>query len=240
MNKKILVFGGTGAIGYSIATNLKEDGYRPIIISRNEEELINKSKQIDCDYEVCDVLDSNQIEQIAKKHHEGVMGLVYCVGSINLKPLKITKDDDFIESFKINTLGAINAVKHNLISLSNNNGSILFFSTVAVQQGFSNHSIISSSKGAIEGLTLSLAAEFAPKIRVNCIAPSLTDSKMSQKMISNETIRKAIENMHAIPKIGEGNDFGNLSSFLLSEKNNWITGQIFHIDGGRSTLRIKA
>ena len=94
--------------------------------------------------------------------------------------------------------------------------------------------------GAIEGLTISLAAEFAPKIRVNCIAPSLTDSKMSQKMISTETIRKAIENMKTIPKIGRVEDFGDLSSFLLSEKNSWIIGQIFHIDGGRSTLRIKA
>ena len=93
--------------------------------------------------------------------------------------------------------------------------------------------------GAIEGLTLSLAAKFAPKIRVNCIAPSLTDSKMSQKMISTETIRKAIENMQPIPKIGQGEDFGDLSSFLLSEKNSWITVQIFHIDGVRSTLRIK-
>ena len=109
-----------------------------------------------------------------------------------------------------------------------------------MQQGFINHTIISSAKAAIEGLTVSLAAEFAPNIRVNCIAPSLTDSKMSQKMVSNETIRKAIENMHPIPKIGNGEDFGDLASFLLGQKNNWITGQIFHIDGGRSTLRIKS
>jgi len=172
MKKKILIFGGTGAIGFSVAKNLK--------------------------------------------------------------------DDDFIESFKINTLGAINAVKTNLPSLINNNGSVLLFSTIAVQQAFTNHSIVSSSKGAVEGLTLSLAAEFAPKIRVNCIAPSLTNSKMSQKIVSDDTIRKAIENMHPIPKIGQGEDFGNLTNILLSEKNIWITGQIFHIDRGRSTLRIKA
>ncbi len=180
------------------------------------------------------------MKKFQKKHHEDIIGLAYCVGSINLRPLKITKDEDFLDSFKINTLGAINTVKSNISFLANNNGSVLFFSTIAVQQGFTNHSIVSSSKGAIEGLTLSLAAEFAPKIKVNCIAPSLTDSKMSQKMVSNETIRKAIENMHPIPKIGNGEDFGDLASFLLSQKNNWITGQIFHIDGGRSTLRIKA
>ena len=240
MSKKILIFGGAGAIGFSIAKKMSEEGYSPIIISRNEEDLIKKANKIGCEYETCDVLEINQIEKISEKYKDEVFGLAYCVGSINLKPLKISKDDDFIESFKINTLGAINVIKSNISSLTKNNGSILLFSTVAVQQGFSNHSIVSSSKGAIEGLTLSLAAEFAPSIRVNCIAPSLTDSKMSQKMVSNEAIRKAIENMHPIPKIGEGEDFGDLSSFLLSRKNSWITGQIFHIDGGRSTLRIKA
>ncbi|MDC0161766.1 SDR family oxidoreductase [bacterium] len=181
MKKRILIFGGTGAIGFSIAKNVKQQGYNPIIISRNKEDLIDKSNKIDCDYEICDVLEYDKIERISKKYDGEVHGLAYCVGSINLKPLKITKDDDFIESYKINTLGAINAVKTNLQSLTNNNGSILFFSTIAVQQGFTNHSIISTSKGAIEGLTMSLAAEFAPKIKVNCIAPSLTDSKMSKK-----------------------------------------------------------
>lgn len=240
MKKKILIFGGTGTIGYSIAKKIKIDGNDPVIIARNEEELKNKAKEIDCDYSICDVLNIEQIEKIAEQYNENVFGVAYCVGSINLRPLKMSKSDDYIDSFKINTLGAINAIKTNLTSLNKNNGSILLFSTIAVQQGFTNHSIVSTSKGAIEGLTLSLAAEFSPKIRVNCIAPSLTDSKMSQKMLSNETMKKAIENMHPIPKIGAGDDFGELGSFLLSERNNWITGQIFHIDGGRSTLRIKA
>ena len=231
MKKKILIFGGTGAIGISIAKNLKSQGYNPIIIARNEEDLINKSKKIDCLYEICDVLETNQIEAISKKHQENLIGLAYCVGSINLRPLKITKDDDFLDSFKINTLGAINAVKMNLSSLTNNNGSILFFSTIAVQQGFTNHSIVSSSKGAIEGLTLSLAAEFAPKIKVNCIAPSLTDSKMSQKMVSNETIRKAIENMHPIPKIGTGEDFADLASDELTGGYDIVQGERVKIQG---------
>ena len=101
MKKKILIFGGTGAIGFSIAKNLKSQGYDPIIIARNEEDLINKSKEIDCLYEICDVLKTNQIEEISKKHQEDTVGLAYCVGSINLRPLKITKDDDFLNSFKI-------------------------------------------------------------------------------------------------------------------------------------------
>ena len=240
MSKKILIFGGTGAIGFSIAKKMNEEDYSPVIISRNKEDLINKAEIIGCEYEICDVLDSDQIEKVSKKYNDEVVGLAYCVGSINLKPIKMSKDHDFIDSFKINTLGAINVIKSNLASLTKNNGSILLFSTVAVQQGFANHSIVSSSKGAIEGLTHSLAAEFAPKIKVNCIAPSLTDAKMTQKLINNQTIKKAIENMHPLPKIGSGDDFSDIGSFLLSDKNSWITGQIFHIDGGRSSLRIKS
>ena len=238
--KKILVFGGSGSIGRALAIKLKEINYSPIILSRNENELKIISEEIKCEYRVCDVLDTNRIKEISEEFKDNLFGIAYCVGSINLKPLKITKDEDFIDSFKINTLGAINVIKLNQKNLENNNGSILLFSTIAVKQGFTNHSIISTAKGAIEGLTLSLAAEFAPKIRVNCIAPSLTDAKMTQNLISNVTIKKAIENMHPLPKIGSGDDFSDIGSFLLSTRNNWITGQIFHIDGGRSTLRIKS
>ncbi len=238
--KKILVFGGTGSIGKALSIKLKEISYSPIIISRNENDLKNVSSEIKCDYRSCDVLDTNRIKEISDEFKDDVFGVAYCVGSINLKPLKATKDDDFIDSFKVNTLGAINVIKLNQESLLKNNGSILLYSTIAVKQGFTNHTVISTAKGAIEGLTLSLAAEFAPKIRVNCLAPSLTDAKMTQKIISNDTIKKAIENMHPLPKIGSGDDFSDIGSFLLSDKNSWITGQIFHIDGGRSTLRIKS
>ena len=239
-NKNIFVFGGTGSIGKSLSKKLKNNNYDPIIISRNETELKQLSEEIDCEYKVCDVLDFKKVKTISEEYKDQLCGIAFCVGSINLKPLKMTKDEDFIDSFKINTLSAINVIKFNQEALAKNNGSILLYSTIAVKQGFTNHSIISTAKGAIEGLTLSLAAEFAPKIRVNCIAPSLTDSKMTQKIISNDTIKQAIENMHPLPKIGLGEDFSDLGSFLLSNKNNWITGQIFHIDGGRSSLRIKS
>ncbi len=239
-NKKIFVFGGTGSIGKALTKKLKNDSYDPIIISRNEMELKQLSEEIDCEYKVCDVLDVEKIKSISEEYKDQLYGIAFCVGSINLKPLKMTKDEDFIDSFKINTLSAINAIKINQENLAKNNGSILLYSTIAVKQGFTNHSIVSTTKGAIEGLTLSLAAEFAPKIRVNCIAPSLTDAKMTQKLISNDNIKKAIEIMHPIPKIGSGEDFSDIGSFLLSSKNSWITGQIFHIDGGRSSLRIKS
>ena len=238
--KKIIILGGSGAIGSSLAKNLKQKKYDPVLISKNKEDLEIISNKLDCEHHVCDVLNTEKLNQIIKNIGEEIFGLAYCVGSINLKPLKLTKENDFLESYKLNTLGAINAIKASQESLLKNNGSILLFSTIAVQQGFINHSIISTAKGAIEGLTLALAAEFAPKIKVNCIAPSLTDAKMSQNMIKNENIRKAIEDMHPIPKIGTGSDFAEIGSYLLSENNKWITGQILHIDGGRSTLRIKA
>ena len=240
INKKIFVFGGTGSIGNALSIKLKDDGYDPIIVARNEEDLKEISGKINCEYRVCDILDFQRVKNISDEYRDQIYGIAYCVGSINLKPLKMTKDEDFIDSFKINTLGAINAIKFNQETLAKNNGSILLYSTIAVKQGFTNHTIVSTAKGAIEGLTLSLAAELAPKIKVNCIAPSLTDAKMTQKLINNETIKKAIENMHPLPKIGSGEDFSDIGSFLLSDKNNWITGQIFHIDGGRSSLRIKS
>lgn len=240
MSKKIIIIGGTGAIGSSLAKQLKKIAYEPVLIARNKHDLEILSKEIDCDYYVCDVLDSEKLTKIINNLEDKIFGLAYCVGSINLKPLKLSKEHDFLESFKINTLGAIHAIKAAQSSLVKNQGAILLFSTVAVQQGFVNHSIISTAKGAIEGLTLSLAAEFAPSIKVNCIAPSLTEGKMSQNLVKNENIRKAIENMHPIPKIGQGVDFADIGSYLLSANNKWITGQILHIDGGRSTLRIKA
>ncbi len=237
---KIIIVGGSGSIGSALALELKNQGYEPHLIARNEDRLESIAQKIKCNYSVANVLDYKNLEIRLKEIGNEVVGIAYCVGSINLKPLKMTKINDFLESYEINTIGAIKCIKILNEVLEMNKGSILLYSTIAVKQGFANHSIVSSAKGALEGLTLSLAAEFAPNIRVNCIAPSLTESNLSKKIISNPTIKSAIEKMHPIPKIGEGEDFSKIGSFLLSKKNKWITGQILHIDGGRSTLRIKA
>tara|TARA_B110000438_G_scaffold296448_1_gene341162 strand:- start:142 stop:867 length:726 start_codon:yes stop_codon:yes gene_type:complete len=238
--KKIIILGGSGSIGSAIAKELKQKNYEPVLIAKNIDNLKLIADKLECEYFSCDVLNSAQLKNTIENINGDIFGLAYCVGNINLKPFKLTTENDFLESFQINTIGAINSIKAAQLNLTKNYGSILLFSTIAVQQGFINHTIISSAKAAIEGLTLSLAAELAPNIRVNCIAPSLTDSKMSQFLVKNENIKKAIENMHPIPKIGQGSDFAEISAYLLSENNKWMTGQILHIDGGRSSLRVKA
>ena len=121
-------------------------------------------------------------------------------------------------------------------NLKKNNGSIVLFSTVAAQKGFTNHSIISSAKAAVEGLTVSLAAEFAPNIKVNCIAPSLTNSKIAKPLLKNKIIADGIAKSHPLKRIGEGKDAALMAKFLVSQDNSWITGQIIGVDGGRSKI----
>ena len=238
-NKKIIIVGGSGTIGSEIAKEVKKDGFQPHLIGRNITSLKSVSQELNCPFNEVDINNTEKLKECLNDIKDEVFGFAYCVGSINLKPIKSASENDFIESFKINTIGAIVSIQHLLENLKRNKGSILLFSTVAAKQGFINHSIVSTSKAAVEGLTLSLATELAPEIRVNCIAPGLTESGMSKKLISNDTIKKAIANMNPIPKLGQAGDFGKISAFLLGENNKWITGQIIHIDGGRSTLRKK-
>ena len=235
--KKIVILGGSGSIGSSIAREIIENGYEPYIIGRNYSSLSKLANEINCKFDVADVTKTDELKKSLEKCGDNVFGLAYCVGSITLKSLNTAHENDYIDSFKVNTLGAIISSQILMKALIKNNGSILFFSTIAVKQGFTNHSIVSTAKGGIEALTLSLAAELSPNVKVNCIAPSITESQMSKSLISNENIKRAIELLHPIPKIGQAGDHSKLSSFLLSEANSWITGQVFHIDGGRSTLR---
>ena len=146
------------------------------------------------------------------------------------------KKEDFIKTFNLNLISATEIIRVMHENLKANNGSIVLFSTVAARKGFTNHSIISSAKAAIEGLTVSLAAEFAPNVRVNCIAPSLTKSKIAEFLLKNEKIAEGIAKLHPLKRIGEGIDFSALTSFLLSKDSSWITGQIIGVDGGRSSI----
>jgi len=165
-----------------------------------------------------------------------VKGVAYCVGSIDLKPLKRVSESDLHNCMKLNLYSAIEVIKGFQDELKKNGGSIVLFSSVAAQKGFTNHTIIATAKAAIEGLTVTLAAEFAPNIRINCVAPSLTNSKIAQSMLKNPIVAEALAKAHPLKRVGEGKDSAALAKFLLTEESSWVTGQIIGVDGGRSSL----
>ena len=169
---------------------------------------------------------------------EELSGLVYCPGSISLRPFERIKPADFEADFKLQVVGAVKLIQMVLPRLKKAaNASIVLFSTVAVQTGLPFHTQIAASKGAIEGLTKALAAELAPKIRVNCIAPSLTDTPLAASLLNTEQKVEANAQRHPLKRIGTAADIANMAGFLLSEKTSWITGQILHVDGGMSAIK---
>ena len=234
---KKVILGATGAIGSSLSKKLVESGDQVHLVGRDQSSLSELAKNLNSSFTVCDVLEENFSEKIVNDLKDvPINGLAFCVGSIDLKPLKLTKKSDFMQSFNLNLISATEVIKSLADNLKKNKGSIVLFSTVAVKQGFPNHAIVSSSKGAIEGLTLALAAELAPNVRINCIAPSLTNSKISNFLLKNEKMAESIAKMHPLKRIGEGSDSASVAKFLLSEESSWITGQILGIDGGRSSV----
>ena len=220
MNKRILIVGGNTGIGKTLNELLFADGHETHLISRSQSNV--------------DVLDE---EPNFPSIEGSIDALVYCPGSINLKPFRGLKMADFQHDLNVNYLGAIKTIKHFLPNLKeSSSASITLFSTVAVQKGMHFHSSIAGAKGAVEGLTRALAAELAPKIRVNCIAPSLTDTPLAEKLLRNEKQREGAEQRHPLKSIGEASDIAYMTQFLLSDKAQWISGQIIGIDGGMSSL----
>ena len=237
LNMKKVILGATGSIGSSLAKKIIDSGEEVHLIGRDNSSVSSLAGELNSTYTVCDVLEENFTDKILSDLGDTqVNGLAFCVGSIDLKPLKLTKKSDFMQSFNLNLISATEIIRALADSLKKNKGSIVLFSTVAVQQGFPNHAIVSSAKGAIEGLTVSLAAEFAPNVRVNCIAPSLTNSKISSNLLKNEKIAEGIAKMHPMKRLGEGSDSSSVAKFLLSNESSWITGQIIGVDGGRSSV----
>ena len=236
MNSKYLIFGATGSIGSSLANLLKDSGRENIhLVGRNSSELNIISEKLGYTSTVADVLEDQFVEKV-KADINDVKGIAYCVGSIDLKPFRMVSENDFNKCMKLNLYPVIEIIKAYEDNLKKNKGSIILFSTVAVQRGFTNHSIIASTKAALEGLTVSLAAEFAPNIRVNCIAPSLTNSKIAQPILKSNIVAEGIAKAHPMKRIGEGKDAAAMAKFLLTEESSWITGQIIGVDGGSSSI----
>ena len=227
--KNILIIGGSSGVGESLVKRLKANNNLISTYHKNPQE--NSENVNFYKYDV--ISGSPSILQIP----EALDSIIYCPGTINLKPFNRYTEDELIDDFKINVLGflkILSAFKRHL--LNTDNPSIVLFSSVAAQKGIAYHTQVACSKGAIESLTKTLAAELAPKIRVNAIAPSLLDTPLADKFLNSELKIKNNIERHPLKKIGEANDISSMVEFLISDNAKWITGQVINIDGGLSTL----
>lgn len=240
MSAPILIFGATGGIGSAVARQLARTKAPLFLTARDEDRLAALAKELNAEHATCDVLDPDSIGAVVERAGggDGLAGLCYAVGSIVVKPLKRAEAEDFAQAFALNATGAALAVRAAAPALTKGRGSVLLFSTVAVGQGFPNHCVISAAKGAVEGLTRALAAELAPKVRVNAIAPSLTKTPLSAAMTKSEALANALAEMHPLQRLGQPEDMAALGALLLG-RDHWISGQVFGVDGGRSRLRTR-
>lgn len=224
--RRVLIVGASSGIGAAIARLGKAD-FEVHSLSRAD------TVADVCAHHRCDVA-SDPLPDI-----DGALsGLVYCPGSINLKPFARIQPEEFVADMQLNLVGAVRCLQRYQANLqAAEAASVVLFSSVAVQTGFPFHTSVSAAKGAVEGLTRALAAEWAPKIRVNAIAPSLTDTPLAANLLKEEAKRQAAAGRHPLKRLGEAEDIAQMALFLLSDKARWITGQIQHVDGGISAIK---
>lgn len=241
MSKKVIIYGASGAVGQASARLLKANGYDLHLVGLAEDKLSLLAQELDATMTIADLNDPASFDRASSEAGKELAGLIYAVGTINLKSLRRLKEEDFLSDFRLNALGAALAIKASLGALKKNKdttSSIVLYSSVAVRQGLAMHASLSMSKGAVEGLVRSLAAELAPQVRVNGIAPSLLgDSPLSASILRDEKTIEAMATTHALKRLGTAEDVAQMTSFLISEKSSWMTGQIIGIDGGRSVIQ---
>jgi NAD(P)-dependent dehydrogenase (short-subunit alcohol dehydrogenase family) len=228
-----LIIGASSGIGKQLALQLANSGNR-VYGTYFKNEMQSENDRIS--YHPLNVTDETISLDFLP---EELTGVVYCPGSIQLRPFERIKPQDFIADYNLQVIGAIKVLQQAASKLKQSeHASVVLFSTVAVQTGLPFHTQVSASKGAIEGLTKALAAEYAPKIRVNCIAPSLTDTPLAASLLNTDQKKEANALRHPLKRVGSAEDIANLAEFLLSSKSSWITGQIMHVDGGISSLKV--
>ncbi len=241
MSGKVLVYGGSGGIGSATARRLRAKGYDLHVTGRDLGRLAEVADDLGAGFTVGDVTDPEFFAKVAAEAGDELVGLVYAVGTLHLRSLQRLSEADFLHDYRVNALGAALAVQASLPALkkSADGASIVLFSSLATSQGFSLHASVGMAKGAVNGLTLALAAELAPRVRVNAIAPSVTRTALAEPVLSNDQMAAAIAAAHALQRLGQPEDPAALAAFLVSPESGWITGQVIGVDGGRSTLRTK-
>ena len=231
--KNYLIIGGTKGIGLQIVQQLHRGGHQIYVLARQVDQLPESDNIHFMETDITQQpIDVSALPEVLD-------GLVYCPGSINLKPFHRLSEQDFLADWQINFMGAVKSIQAALPLLKKaDKSSIVLFSTVAVAVGMPFHASVAGAKGAVEGLARSLAAELAPRIRVNCIAPSLTNTPLASKLLSSEEKVEGSAKRHPLQRIGQAEDMAEMACFLLSDQASWMTGQVLRVDGGMSAIKL--